>query len=365
MVIEYFYLQAGEKELIGNVVIDERFPLPVVQEDLAYMFNNDKGIPWAYFIKGMVYVLAEEIDPENHQKYWEFLQNYDPNLAEKLVAEGAKAAEKGAKDWALRYWQVAARLDGNQPELLYNYGMYFLEEAARANENSKREEMLEKAEEYLEKAICIKGDWALPWYRLGFVYRHLGDWAEAKEAWQKARELGVPVEVEAEIEQLINDIDRIELVESQFKSGRASLAQGKLKQAALLLQPLVKKYPDWWEAKYYLGLTYRYLEEYDKAIAVLSETVKQAPWFISAYNELAMCLFVQGELEKAADYLWLAIAKQPKDAGLWTNLGLVYQKRGQLDDAAKCFYKALEFNPKDAFALNYLAELPEEYRRPC
>lgn len=363
--LEIFNLQLGEKERIGEMVIDENFPLPVLRDDLPNLFGNEAGIPWKYFIKGMVLALTENLNEEYHHIYLDFLRNYDSAMAEKLVAEGALAAEKGTRDWAWRCWQVAARLDGNQPELLYNLGMYYLDEAAAIKEPGQKEELLEKAESYLEKALTLKEDWALPWYRLGFVYRHLGDWAEAREAWQKALELGVPAEVEVELTELLHDLERIELVESQFRSGRESLAQGKLKQAALLLQPLVKKYPDWWEAKYYLGLAYRYLEEYDKAISLFSDTIKQAPWFISAYNELAMCLSVKGELEKAADYLWLAIAKQPRDAGLWTNLGLVYQKRGQLEDAAKCYHKALEFNPRDAFALNYLAELPEEYRRPC
>jgi tetratricopeptide (TPR) repeat protein len=250
-------------------------------------------------------------------------------------------------------------------EAKYNLGLAFQDLSAQ-NVKQNPEQAHSYATLAIEafEAITTTGNAGpLVYYNLGFLYRQRGLLAQAKEVWEKAIDLGLDQDRSTELSKLIHELDRLDIVEAQFENGVTAINEGRFKVGITLLEPLAKRYPHWWQVSFQLGMAYRNIEDYEKAIEIFDKTINSNPAMPEVYSQKGLCKYALGKMDEAETLLHKALSLNPEDAGYLGNLGLVYLRQKRYQEAADTFYQAKQKSPDDALILHYIQELPREYQR--
>ncbi len=100
-----------------------------------------------------------------------------------------------------------------------------------------------------------------------------------------------------------------------------------------------------------LGSIYSQLKQFDKAIFLFNESIKNFPNCPEAYPNLANVLLAKGRSEIAKNILNQAIELNPKYLRSYSILAGILVREGNLEKAAFFLKKSLEINPKDINAL--------------
>lgn len=363
----FINLNEGEEEILGDYHITSELPLPVHRDDLPKAFGGQEGVSWAVFARGMVMFLAHAPRRKHAEEYKKFLYAYNPNIEGILLSEGANLAQQGQKLLAADIFSCLNTLNPELKEAWFNQALCYQELGKEALEKGADKEVVE---DYRDASVRCYRNYVrldrnnpLAYYNLGFLYRHKGDMENAQKNWERALKLGVPPEIEKELKGLLNDLDRTDFVKSQFDAGVEAINNGKVNEGITLLEPLAKRFPDWWKVFYYIGYAYRNLEQFDKAKDYFEKVLDLNPRSAATYSELALCYYSKEDLKKAEQLLQKALFIEPDNAGFLANLGLVYVKAGDYSKAVERLSKALYLNPNDPFTQNYVAQLPEEYQK--
>lgn len=112
--------------------------------------------------------------------------------------------------------------------------------------------------------------------------------------------------------------------------------------------------------RYYLGVIYDALKEYDKAISMLTETISRFPYFLEAYNSLGISYKHAGNYAKAIQtYKDLLRVNENSETG-HLGIGEAYYEMGKYALAIDEFKKVIEINPKNLDAYYNLAYMYAE-----
>ena len=167
-----------------------------------------------------------------------------------------------------------------------------------------------KAEQWCLKAIDEEPDGWEGYYWLGWAQAEQQKYAEANEAFTRARELAPENKKE-----IVRENHRSFFVD-HYKRGVTAL-----------------------ETRNFEGA----VEEFTKAVTIYSEDG-------NAYNNLGVSYSRLGENQKALDAFKQATDVDPSSVSAWKNLGGSYMTVGQSDLAMQAFEKILELDPDDAEA---------------
>ena len=100
------------------------------------------------------------------------------------------------------------------------------------------------------------------------------------------------------------------------------------------------------EAHFYLGETYRKLQQTDKAVVSYQTALECQPDYIQVCNPLGEMLYAQGRYEEAIDVCRQGLRFQPDNAILHCNLGLLLATTGRMEEARRAFEEALRLDPQ-------------------
>lgn len=362
--VVFVHLQPAEELDIGSYKITSELPLPVLKEELERIVKL-KEIPWPAFVRGIIHVFAYDPKFVYAEEYRRLIYSHEPKIEEILLREGAQLAKN--KHLALAYviFKGLSNLNPDFPAALFNLALCYRDLSIHFQDKDlkKSASFLTEAIEALEKIVAQGKDTALIHYNLGYLYRQIGNFSMAKEAWEKAIAMGIEEQFAEELAALINDLDRLDIVEAQFGAGTNALENGRYKEAVTLLKPLAKRYPHWWQASFNLGLAYRGLDDLTKAIEALGEAAMMNGAWPEVHSQIGLCHFAQGDFEKAEKALWRAVSLKPEDNGLLTNLGLVFLKQERFNQAADVLYQAQAIAPADPITQHYIKQLPSAFQR--
>lgn len=143
-----------------------------------------------------------------------------------------------------------------------------------------------------------------------------------------------------------------------FERGYAAQMQGDLKEAILLYSRSLEVYPTA-EAYTFLGWTYSFLGDYDRAIQNCQKAIEVDPDFGNPYNDIGAYLIEKGQVEEAIPYFQKALVAPRYESYCFPhyNLGRVYEMQGLLNMAREQYEKALEKNPRYTLAKVALEKL--------
>jgi tetratricopeptide (TPR) repeat protein len=115
-------------------------------------------------------------------------------------------------------------------------------------------------------------------------------------------------------------------------------------EALITLKKAREENPDSSLAAYYLGLTYKQLQDYDSAIPYLKDAVTFSPKIQGALIELIDCYYQLGRTEDAKTWIAQAEADGVRPAQVSFIKGLVLAKEGKDEEAISAFKKAKELD---------------------
>lgn len=94
-----------------------------------------------------------------------------------------------------------------------------------------------------------------------------------------------------------------------------------------------------------LGIAYRNIKKFDKAICALEKAKKLSPFDYQIYSELGICYLGTGNLCKSAKMLIKAIKLNPYNTDIQIQLALVHEAMEENDMALCIYQKVIETNP--------------------
>ena len=113
-----------------------------------------------------------------------------------------------------------------------------------------------------------------------------------------------------------------------------------------------------------MGSIYSQIKQFDKAILLFNESIKQFPNSLEAYSNLASILVIKGRGDTAKNILKKAIELNPNHLKSYSNLAGIYVGDGNFKEAEILLRKSLDINPKDINTLINLACVKKDLGNP-
>lgn len=140
-----------------------------------------------------------------------------------------------------------------------------------------------------------------------------------------------------------------------FQIGKIYFQQKDYATSQLWLRRLAKTDSHFYEATFYLGLDYYFLNSFEKSASAFAQLAAEIP-LNEVFNDLAVTLSRLGKSSQVVRNFQKAIEGDPGEPDFYFNLGYYYWKSGEYASAAKYFREALQLNPGDAEASYLLAQ---------
>lgn len=154
-------------------------------------------------------------------------------------------------------------------------------------------------------------------------------------------------------------MDHKEKVAAEYLQ-RAYEAQmsGQLDEAIRLYNRSVEFFPTA-EAYTFLGWTYSFKGDYEKAIRFCEKAIEVDPDFGNPYNDIGAYMIEKGRIEEAIPWLEKATRARRYESHCFPhyNLGRVYETKGMLFKAREEYEKALQSNPNYSLAKKALEKI--------
>jgi tetratricopeptide (TPR) repeat protein len=247
----------------------------------------------------------------------------------KLYFEMGYAFEKSSKDdSAIHYYNKCLELKPDYSNALKQLGFM-------AYYKDDYENALAKFNKYEQAAKSEITDY-LYWYRKGFTYNALKQYANAKEPLQKSLTLK---------NDYINTHLELGFAATKLKQDEDAIGHFK---AAMAIDP--KSHIP------YNGIAEVYRDnkkDMNEAMNWYKKTLAINPTERKACFGMGYCLNSQQKYADALSYLKTAVEKEPTYTAAYVELGYSYFKTGSDADAEKSFVKAIELNPKNENARFY------------
>ena len=176
--------------------------------------------------------------------------------------------------------------------------------------------------------------------QLGKIYRELGEYEKAIEAFQNA------IALDMEHEHAYNNLGLV------YMDTRLFVLAIEMFQVALELSPENPAFSN------NLGYAYNMTDQFEEALAAYRSAIEADPTFVDAYYNLADAYLNRDMYPEAIQYYAsaLEIDKGSAEADVYFNIGLAYEKSGQFLPAIQSYEKGLSLDDSDAEAYYRLAQ---------
>ncbi|WP_297992111.1 tetratricopeptide repeat protein [uncultured Clostridium sp.] len=321
--------------------------LPISSEYISSNINNEikiKNLPIYYFIEGMFIAIGSDENLRFNDDY-ELILDYIKDTESCIKSLISKRIDEK------RYLDAYLLLKGYytySKDLEVMKKILLVGEAIREEEKGFKDILLEDidycisnklkiAEAYLYKAIILKDD---------------GDFKGAKVLINEYFNNGGKVTKEVEI--INNDINNI----SDYENAVELLEENPAKSIEILLR-LGEEFKENPLIYYYLGIAFRKLENYHKAIYYLKESIKRESGILEVIVELGLNYACIGEFEEAIKYFKKAF-EASRDVEICTNIIMCYLNINDLENAKLHLEIAKNLNSEDEIVKQLDAMISKE-----
>lgn len=308
--------------------------IPINPSKLSHDIKNKyklESLPIYYLIEGMFLALGGDEDLRFNKEYKKILPLIKDSIpcVKKLVAE---KINEGKLTESLMLIKGLSEIV--KDEEVYSK-LFLISEAIREKNKSYNEIQLNLAEK------CKK---ELPNSAIPYLYSALAynDLEEFNKAYLELNEyISKGGEKTEEVEFLYNEIkDSLD-----YEKGKEEMLN-EPEIALKRLIPLADKFEDNAIIRYYIAKCYRILENYEKAIYYLNESLAIDDSIVETVNELGINYACLGDYENAIKYFRKAF-ETTKDIEICTNIILSYINLGKVEDAKKHLEIAKAINNED------------------
>lgn len=297
-----------------------------------YKINN---LPIYYFIEGMLLSLGADENLSYCEDYIIVFNNLknSEECGKSLVGDRIRDNELIDAYLLLKGLYIAT---GNEE---YYKKLLLVGEAQREKDSAFAEIILNDIEEGKNEFIDLPD----PYLYKAVILKSKGDFKGAKVEINEYLNKGG--EVTSEIKTIINDIDNV----SSYEKAIELLDESPEKSIGLLLS-LADAFDKNPLLYYYLAVAYRKLENYEKAIYYLNESLNIESGILEVINELGVNYACLGDFETAIKYFKKGF-EASKDVEICTNIVMCYLNLGDKENVKLHLDIAKKLNPEDEIVL--------------
>lgn len=353
----------SELSLDGYTVPKEGLKAPMKSDVLVKNIKENtahESLNMMSMVDAMLYMQGIDSNFVYNDEYDKFIDAFEKKLDfdrfPYLGYMSSQSYQNGEVTDALVYIKSFLRKDSEDIMALYQYSIICQELALRYQKDGNQEGMndfLMEALYALEHILDIDDKFALAYYQLGFHYSNQNQYVKANYVWNRALDLGLDADLEAELQENIGNIS----FKVEYEEGYNLVFQGKAEEGLKKLLPLEDENPDWWNLLFIISLAYKSLGEIGEAIKYLEKILIIRPTQVDTLVEMALCLAEQGNLNGAIEYLTKASKIRKDDPEILCNLGMAYLNNGNYDDAKYYIERAYEIDPMDEVTIACMGQL--------
>ena len=134
-------------------------------------------------------------------------------------------------------------------------------------------------------------------------------------------------------------------INNYFDEGMAFFEQADYAHAIeSLTKALRLSLGDMAETHFYRGMSYAYLQAYEKALDDFNKALHSNPYFADAYNERGNIWRLDGDFGRAIEEYDAAISIEPEHDAAYFNRGICHEKLKQYEAAEADLSMAIKFN---------------------
>lgn len=337
------FIEIKEDKIVKlrTIELDPKIPIPVFIDNLVENIkeNDIEIIPPLAIIKGLVYVIGSGQEFEHQGYYAELLKDIDPELPLKVLNDGLNFAS--LKDYyrAILYLNACIKLDENNIDALYNLGRCYQDLFLETTD----ENFEVQSAEYFKKTVEVDPTFGLGYFQLGIILYNKENFKQAEKLWIKALSFDLELDVKEEIVSFLGKCrDR-----STYEEGYELILSGRIDEGLELLKSIEEEHDEWWNLNFFIGLGYRFKEEYETALQYFLKVLTLNTGHIQTMNEIGICLLSLGDYDEALKYYKEALRLDPLNAEIICNKGIVLLNKGDVNEARAQFDRAFELNPED------------------
>lgn len=317
---------------------NEELYMPISAEYVASNATNEikiHNLPIYYFIEGMFIAFGADENIKYNDDYGTIL-SYIPDSEEcvkSLIADRIKHDKLEDAYILLKGLYRYTR----EEEILIK--LLAVGETIREKDSSFSELLLEDIDECKNKfEKCPE-----PYLYNALIFRDSDDYKRAEVEINEYLNKGG--KKTPEIEKIILDVGNISNYEKAIE-----LVKDEPKKAIELLIPLSEQFDKNPLVYYYLAVCYRKLENYDKAIYYLQESLSIESGILEVVNELGMNYACLGDYENAIKYFKKAF-EASKEIEICTNIVMCYINLGDTEQAKLNLDIAKKLAPEDEIVI--------------
>jgi arylsulfatase A-like enzyme/Tfp pilus assembly protein PilF len=134
-------------------------------------------------------------------------------------------------------------------------------------------------------------------------------------------------------------------VANDLHDANLRIEEGKETTAIPLLERVVAEDPLIPHAQYFLGVAYKEIRQYDKAILHLNKAIQLVPDSMMGQYEMALALYEKGDLQTASTHLEIVVAHSPDWTDARFSLAAIYARVDRVPEAISQLGVTLELDP--------------------
>lgn len=330
--------EEGFKKTIGMpqyvALKNKELYLPISPDYITSNINNEikiKNLPIYYFVEGMFFALGADENLRFNDDY-ETLLTY---IKDSEVCIKSIISKKINEDKLVDAYLLLKGLYKYTNDLDIMKKILMIGENIRKKDGGFKnilfkdieyceDRLLKIPESYLYKAIILKD---------------MGNFKAAKVAINEYIKIGGKVDENIEI--MIDDIKNV----SDYENAVELLKTNPAKAVEILLN-LSEKFEENPLIYYYIGVAYRNLEEYEKAIYYLKESLSKESGMVEVVVELGLNYACINDFETAIKYFKKAF-EATKEVEICTNIIMCYINLNNLEQAKLHLEIAKQINSDD------------------
>ena len=327
------FLEIKKGSKINNFIFEENTYLPVRSEAIVEktkVGDNLKDIPINLFIEGMFYVLGSDKNFKFNKTYKNLIKSIPDSL--KLIKSIIFRDIKEEK-YEDAYVLIRGLISIENTKDNYNKSLLLVDEIRKKNSLFKEEEL-----NLIEDGKNIS-DFATPYLYEAIIKR------DNKELEEALFSINQYIALDGEkTDDVIEFKASLEMVTSYDKA--KEMVYESPKEALEILLPLLEQLGDSAEIYYYIAIAYRVLENHEKAIYYLNDSIAISSDYVEVINEFGINYACLGNYEAAIKYFRSAF-EVTKSVEICTNLIMCYLNIGDNTQAKIHFDIAKKLDPND------------------
>ena len=354
-------------------------PIPVmlaVVEEEAQKKGGRGSFSPAAAAQAMIYVIGADEHFPYAEQYMSFLSGSLPGVRMHILRQALESTTAGDmmraailfraaniyELWEKKKQAEAAKapllINVNKPDTvdaLFNYARACRDVYMDENEEDEAKKVAFREESVRKMEQCIKDfpEFDQAYYFLGFFYMNKKRYEEAKELWTKFLSISEDEAMLEDVRERMDQVDDLIL----YEKGTLEVMNERPQEGLDILLPLYEKYKEWWNLLFFIGLAYRKLGQFERAVPFFQEVLRLKPSQGDSCNELGLCYASLQDFDNAEKYFKKAALVDQKDPELLCNLAAVYINTGRLEEAEKLLDEAEKRAPGEGSTARWRAEL--------